>query len=138
MTEPQDPTDLPAVAARLIKTIDDLTKSIHELLERTAKSERQTRWQWVVIAAIAVLFAGGGLMAYQQLQTDRTLAETRGDVLCPIYAVWLGAYNPSSRAPGPDRTTYEATYVVMRDGYNRLGCTNPLVPPPTTRPDPPR
>lgn len=142
MTAPQDPTDLPAVASQLIKTIDELTKSIHELLHRTARSEKQTRWQWVVLAAVSILFAVQGVTTYQQIQTSSTLDDTRGEVLCPVWSIFLGGYNPSTRAPGRDRDTYEATYAVIRDGYNRLGCTTPLVPPPTTRvtpaPTPPK
>jgi hypothetical protein len=152
MTTSQDPTDLPAVAARLIDTIDELTKSINELLHRTARSEeeiarskKQTRWQWAAILAVAVLFAIQGFTTYQQVQTSRAtiqnsqaLASVQGDVLCPVWAVFLGGFNPSTRAPGPDRATYEATYAVIRDGYNRLGCTTPFVPPPTTRVTPPK
>jgi len=139
----QDPTDLPAVAAQLIKTIDELTKSIQELLHRTARSEKQTRWQWVVIAAVVLIFAVQGVTTYQQIQTNRTtvqnsqtLASVQGDVLCPLYAVVLGGYNPTTRTEGRDRDTYQATYAVMRDGFARLGCTTPLVPPPTSRATP--
>ncbi len=140
MTTAQDPTDLPAVASQLIKTIDELTKSIQELLHRTARSEeqiarseRQTRWQWVVIGLIAVLFAVQGFTTYQQVQTNNRLDDTRAEVLCPVWSIFLGGYNPATRAPGRDRDTYTATYGVIRDGYDRLGCTTPLVPPPSTR-----
>ena len=144
MTAPrEDPADLPAVAARLITTIDELTKSIHELLERTAKSEKQTRWQWVAIVAIALLFAVQGFSTYQQVQTNKAVIEasksagaTRSE-LCSLYSVFLGSYNPSTRAPGTDRDTYELTYKTFREGYNRLECTTPYVPPATPRSSPP-
>jgi hypothetical protein len=144
MTEP-DPADLPAVAAQLIRTIDDLTKSIKELLDRTARSEeqiarseKQTRWQWVVIGAIAILFAIQGFTTYQQVQTSTRLDDTRSGVLCPLFSVFLGSYNPTTRAAGTDRETYEATFAVIREGYRDLGCTTPFVPPPTSRSTPPK
>jgi len=136
MTAP-DPNDLPAVAARLIETIEGLTESIQDLLHRTARSEKQARWQWLVIGLIAVVTVFSGITYYQQIQTSKSLDATRGDVLCPLYAVFLGSYNPSTRAPGADRDTYEATFVVIRDGYERLDCTLPLVPPATPRSSPP-
>ena len=134
----QDPTDLPAVAAKLIETIDELTKAIQDLLHRTARSEKQTRRQWIVIGLIAVVTAFSGITYYQQIQTSQTLDATRGDVLCPTWAVFLGSYNPSTRAEGADREYYEETFVVIRDGYKQLGCTLPLVPPATPRSSPPR
>jgi len=147
MTEP-DPADLPAVALQLIQTIDKLTKSIDELLHRTARSERQTRWQWVVIAAIAILFTVQGFTTYQQIQTNQALIETSNSVvltraeMCTMYSVFLGSYNPSSRAEGVDRATYEGAYASFRAGYKRLACTSPLVPPATSRatptPSPPK
>jgi len=138
MTAPQDPTDLPAVAAQLIKTIDELTKSIQELLHRTARSEKQTKWQWVVIGAISILFAVQGFTTYQQVQTSARLDDTRSGVLCPLFSVFLGSYNPTTRAAGADRETYEATFAVIRGGYRDLACTTPFVPPPTTRVTPPK
>jgi len=144
-----DPKDLPAVALQLIQTIDELTKSIQELLHRTtrseeqiARSERQTRWQWVVIAAIAILFTIQGFTTYQQIQTNQALIETSNSVvltraeMCTMYSVFLGSYNPSSRAEGVDRATYEGAYASFRAGYKRLACTAPLVPPPTSRATP--
>jgi hypothetical protein len=145
MTAPVDPKDLPGVALQLIETIDELTKSINELLHRTARSEeqiarseRQTRWQWVVITAIAVLFTVQGVTTYQQVQTSNRLDDTRAGVLCPLFSVFLGSYNPTTRAAGADRETYEATFAVIRGGYHDLACTTPFVPPPTTRPAPPK
>lgn len=136
MTAP-DPNDLPAVAARLIETIDDLTKAIQDLLSRTARSERREKMMWGVIGLVAALAVGMSLTYYQQIQTSKSLDATRGDVLCPLYSIFLGSYNPSTRASGADRDSYEAAFVVIRDGYERLECTLPLVPPATPRSSPP-
>ena len=125
----QDPTDLPAVAAKLIETIDELTKAIQDLLHRTARSEKQTRRQWVVIGLIAVVTAFSGVNYYQQ-------AQTRSEQ-CSMYSVFLGSYNPSTRAEGAGRDAYESALAAFREGYLRLGCTTPYVPPATPRSSPP-
>lgn len=136
MTAP-DPADLPAVALRLIETIKDLTTAIEDLLSRTARSERREKIMWGVIALVLVLTGAMASTYYQQAQTSKALDDTRNEVLCPWNSIFLGSYNPSSRAPGPDREAYEASFVIIRDSYVRLGCTTPWVPPPTTRSSPP-
>lgn len=134
---PQDPADLPAVAAKLIETIAELTEAIQDLLRRTARSETHIRVMWGVVGVVVFLAGGMSALFYQQSQTNARLDDTRSGVLCPLYSVFLGSYNPSTRAPGTDRDTYEATFAVIRDGYKDLGCTTPLVPPATSRSNPP-
>lgn len=135
MTAP-DPKDLPAVAARLIQTIDGLTEAIHDLLRRTSRSETQLKIMWVVVGLVVFLAGGMSLTYYQQAQTDRSLTATRSE-LCSLYSVFLGSYNPSTRQAGPDRDAYEAAFVSFREGYLRLECTSPFVPPATPRSSPP-
>ena len=136
MTAP-DPNDLPAVAARLIETIEGLTESIHDLLRRTTRSETHLKIMWVVVGFVILLAGGMSVTYYQQAQTDRSLTATRSE-LCSLYSVFLGSYNPSTRAEGLDRDTYEAVFMTFREGYSRLECTTPYVPPATPRPSPPR
>jgi hypothetical protein len=138
MTTSQDPTDLPAVAAKLIETIDDLTRAIQDLLQRTARSETHLKIMWVFVALVVFLTGGMAVTYYQQVQTTNALNDTRNEVLCPWNAIFIGSYNPTSRAEGPDRDAYEAAFVVIRDSYRRLGCTTPFVPPPTSRSTPPK
>lgn len=75
----------------------------------------------------------------QQAETTRQQQEivaqqesTRSDVLCPLFAIFLGAYDPTSRAEGYARDSYEDAYRIMRDVYGKvLHCTQPPVPPRT-------
>jgi hypothetical protein len=78
-----------------------------------------------------VFTAGFIFLFYNQNRTADALDDTRGEVLCPLYASFLGAYNPNSRAPGTDRATYESVFAQMRAGYVHLNCTTPFVPKPT-------
>jgi hypothetical protein len=137
VTEP-DPTNLPAVAAKLITTIDGLTAAINDLLRRTARSERFIAFTVAGLVLDLGLTIVAGFLMYSQYSTNATLEDTRGEVLCPLYSVFLGSYNPSTRSPGTDRKTYEDTFQVIRDGYQHLGCTSPLVPPATPHAAPPK
>lgn len=123
--------------APLIAAVEALRKAVEALVTRAEKSER--RIAGIVIAIIIDLIFTSGFAAlyYQQQRTAATLADTRAEVLCPLYAVFLGAYNPASRAPGPDREAYENAFAQFRYSYQRLQCTTPLVPAPTTKATPP-
>lgn len=68
----------------------------------------------------------------QQQEIVAQQETTRSDVLCPLFAIFLGAYDPTSRAEGYARDSYEDTYRIMRDVYGKvLHCTQPPVPPRT-------
>lgn len=129
--------ELLTLAASLTAAVDGLRESIESLLKRTRRSEK-------VIASIVVtiimdlIFTGGFIfLFYSQNRTADALDDTRSQVLCPLYSTILGSYNPDSRRPGQDRTTYENVFSQIRAGYEHLNCTTPLVPKPTPATPPP-
>lgn len=137
---PQGVRGAAAAIAPLVQSVEGLRLAVESLVKRAEKSER--RIAGIVIAiCIDLIFTGGfAALYYQQERTASELADTRAGVLCPQYSVFLGGYNPSTRAPGPDRDTYEQIYAQFRASYAHLDCQTPLVPKPTptSAPAPPK
>jgi hypothetical protein len=125
--------------APLVQSVEGLRTAVESLVKRAEKSER--RIAGIVIAiCIDLVFTGGfATLYYQQERTASELADTKAEVLCPLYSSWLGTYNPGTRSVGLDRETYEDVFGQMRAQYTHLACTTPLVPKPTptTAPAPP-
>jgi hypothetical protein len=117
--------------APLVEAVEGLRDAVESLVLRAERSEK--RIAGIVIAiVIDLIFTGGfALLYYNQSRTEAQLADTRYEVLCPLFASWLGTYNPVTRAPGLDRATYENVFGQMRSQYEHLQCTTPLVPKPT-------
>jgi hypothetical protein len=145
MTEP-NPQDLPAVAARLIVTIDGLTKAIELLMDRADATEKkvddteklaQTNTQRVkknerkahtirVLVIMDILFTVlGFLFGYYIFYTNGRI-----DAVCPLYSWAIGSYAPQTRSPGPDRDQYIQWSDMLRDKFSSLDCgpAYPLVP----------
>lgn len=127
---------LGAIGESLVAAVGELRKSVVALIDRADKSEKRVKG--VVTAIVLDLFITGilGLLYWNQQHTADLLSDTRQQVLCPMYASWLGSYNPVSRAPGQDRQTYVDVFAQMRQQYDHLQCTTPLVPRPTPTPTP--
>lgn len=118
------------VVAPLIEAISALRVAI-EGLEARADRARKNITGIVVAVVIDLIFTVCITVVYlNQEQTAAQVADTRNEVLCPLYAGWLGTYNPVSRASGHDRDTYENVFELMRVQYQHLQCTTPLVPKP--------
>lgn len=130
-------SSLGAIGRALSASVDSLTHAVDGLIERAGKSERRARGIAVAVV-LDLLFTGAfALLYYNQQHTANELADTRSQVLCPMYATFLGSYNPTSRAAGEDRATYENVFAQLRDAYTHLACTTPLVPRPTSTPPTP-
>jgi hypothetical protein len=128
---PQGQRGAAAVIAPLIEAIGGLRVAIEGLEARADRAQKRV-FGIVVAIVIDLIFTGGFALLYvSQEQTAAQVADTRNEVLCPLYASWLGTYNPVSRAPGLDRQTYENVFGQMRSQYQHLQCTTPLVPKPT-------
>ena len=111
--------------------VKNLTGKVSRLGDRLNKVDRDKRW---LIAGLLLIVALVALVAFVAFRAENTARETdalRGDVLCPLYGLILGGYDPNSRPEGDARRKYEETFAVIRQGYGVLRCTNPLVPPRT-------
>jgi hypothetical protein len=131
-------------AQALADTVGVLAEAVDKLNTRTNKTERTTIWVALGLAVDLVLSVAVAVLVSAQISvaSDVQLAvaresSTRQDALCPLYGLLLGSYNPSTRAEGTARDQYNQAFQVMRNAYNTLDCTNPVVPPrlePTTPP----
>jgi hypothetical protein len=128
---------LESIGADLVAGVDGLRVAIAALVARAERSEKRIAGIVFAIILDLIFTAGFALLYYNQSRTAAELADTRSEVLCPLYSAFLGSYNPSTRAPGLDRATYEQIFGQFRASYDHLGCTTPLVPKPTpTSPQP--
>ncbi len=123
-------------ARALADRIGALAAAVSELDRRTNRSEKITIGVILGLALDLVLSIAVALILTSQAATDESLqaavdreTATRQDALCPLYSLFLGTYNPNSRAEGPDRDVYIANFGVLRQGYASLDCTGPIVPP---------
>lgn len=128
--------DLKRRAEALDDDVKRLTAAVDRLDGRMDRSDRDRRWFVTAIVVVAIIVCGVGYVAFRAEQTSRALAQTareqetiRNDVLCPLYGLILGGYNPESRPEGDARRKYEDTFVIIRQSYGVLHCTSPLVPP---------
>ena len=135
------------VEERVQKSVDNLHDSVEE---QNLHNARKIGWS-IAAAAFAVVLSALMAVGYlKQVETSgrlTTLIEAqarttdrlekliaqqdliRNQVLCPMFRVFLGSYQPESRAPGPDRDKYEQAFAEMRSQYAVLQCTGDLVPP---------
>lgn len=134
---------LTEAAKSLSETVAELTNSVTELWVR---SKRQ---KLGLIVGLAGLFADLVLsvvvitVLHDQDVANAQLAEAivqqkelvsrqetvRSEVLCPLYALIVGSYNPTSRAAGENRAQYEAGFTAMRNQYRALNCSIAPIPP---------
>lgn len=122
----------------LSEQVQDLAVSTTRLANRTTRAERVTAIVVIGLILDIILSVAVGFALLGQVQTNTALqaavdreAQTRQVALCPVYGLVLGGYNPNSRAAGPDRDAYIASFKVMTKAYESLDCTGALVPGPT-------
>ena len=111
------------------EAMDRLTVAQQQLADRMDRSDRDRRWFTAAILAVVVIVVGVGLVAVRAERTAREQEQLRNEVLCPLYGLILGGYDPTTRPEGDARQKYEDTFVIIRQGYGVLRCTSPLVPP---------
>lgn len=81
----------------------------------------------VAVPAAVLLSAAAAVGAYLTArdvaaQNDR-IEETRADVLCPLYDVFLQSDTPQRRAAADDPEAYDAAMGVIRAGADTLHCS---------------
>lgn len=162
MTEP-NPTDLPAVASKLIESIGELTRAIQMLMDRAEASERKIAATEKTVADTQELAEANtkrvktnehkanflrGLLLFDMLLTVLGFllgfyifhTNARIDAVCPYAAFDIGTYAPQTRSPGVDRDQYIDSFNTMRAEFLDLDCGSkyPIVPgaahPPTAAP----
>lgn len=121
---------------RQTRMLDDdvkqLTGEVHRLNDRADRTDRDKRWLIVGLLLVVGLVALVAFVAVRAQQTATEQEQLRNGVLCPLYSVFLGSYDPKTRDKNPDpqaREKYEDAFVKIRHGWDVMGCTDPLVPP---------
>jgi hypothetical protein len=116
---------LTAAASKLAKEVGQNTDAIDSLMRRAKLAER-----FITIISISLImdFAltiAVGILAYQSYSTNERIA-----TVCPLYAFIVGSYAPQTRAAGPDRDQYVASFEKMQIKFSELGCgpDYPIVP----------
>lgn len=139
---PVGDADLAATADRLAVQVEQLKVEVRELNDRQDetdrrqdRSDRMSMRTALVLGLVVLLAAVVGLIVYQQIVTRSEVSSvvdrettTRVKVLCPVFALVLGGYDPSTRPDGPARQQYEDNFRVMGRSYDLLACQDPLVP----------
>jgi hypothetical protein len=125
--------ELGAEVARLTAASHAQAQALHGLaLEVERKTWRTTikiRWM-IVLVIMDLVLSGAMLVGYLRIKEVVQGQEVvRSQVLCPMYKIFLGSYQPQTRAPGPDRDKYEAAFKDMWSQYAALTCAGALVPP---------
>jgi hypothetical protein len=118
-------TRLTIAASKLGKEVAQNTEAIDNLMRRARLAERFITIISVSLIMDFMLTLAVGYLAFQGYSTNE-----RVQTICPLYAFVIGSYAPQSRAPGPDRDQYNASFSNMRLKFQELGCgpNYPIVP----------
>lgn len=127
--------ELAATAADLKEEVAGLRVDVRNLKVRTVRAERASFRSGLVAMALLLVVLLLGWNAYQQNLTADRLESLIQRSLCPVYALAVGNYDPSTRKlnpdgsyPGSDREKYDRNNAVMARAYNELQCIGGLVP----------
>lgn len=134
------------VAAEIAQLSADQGNQFVSLADRAAQNKalitKQRRFTRVLAASVALdialsVFLGVALNGVSQnnhrvgVLTDRlNLAQTtqRQKALCPLYGLFLASENLKARAAYPQGpAAYDRNFVVIRQGYDALGCSSFIV-----------
>lgn len=121
--------ELATRAAALTKEVAGLRTEVEQLTRRTKRAERTLRTTVTGVLVVLLLLGVVGVSTWRQLVTESRLNSVVADSLCPVFALVLGGYDPTTRPAGQSRETYEHTFDTFRGSYEALRCTAPLVPP---------
>lgn len=98
-----------------------------EILAKDAKLNRRVTGALVAIVGVLVVIAAiAGIALYSTIQNtnrlDAGVTTSRQKALCPLYEVFLASDTKEAREAAPDKVKYDRAYVVIRSGYEALGC----------------
>lgn len=133
MTEDEEARrdELAARAHELRREVGELRQSVDQLHTRTERAEKISSRAVVGVGLMFVVMVLLGWVALAQQQTAEQLESLTQRTLCPVFSLFVGGYDPSTREAGPDRERYEEAFAAFRMAYAELRCITPLVPPRT-------
>lgn len=116
----------------LADTTEANTEALGRVERRLDRSDSDRRRFITAIIALAMLAGFLGVEAIRLEHAIRAQSQLRAEVLCPLYGIFIGSYDPKTRDNNPDpqaREKYEDAFVKIRHGWQVMGCTDPIVPP---------
>ena len=116
---------------RLGERIGGLREDLGRLADRQSRTERRGVWTAITVTIALVFVVVAGYLAVAAQRNSDEQEQLRNEVLCPLYGIFIGAYDPSSRDKSPDpqaRQKYEDAYAQIRHGWEVMQCTSPVVP----------
>lgn len=122
-------SDLARSADDLREEVGRLRLAVEQLDVRTSRAELVSGRAAGAAASLLILLALMGWVVWQQYQTATRLESLTQRALCPVFALVVGGYDPSTRPEGEARERYSENFDVMRGAYDELRCAAPLVPP---------
>jgi len=142
MTQEEDNTEdiahLAENAEQLLAKVALLTGDTGDSLVGIAKyGRRNRRMIWAVAISIALdlfltLLVSGVLIItrdnsqrVEQVTSRLDYAQTtqRQKALCPLYEIFISSDTPAARDAAPDKPRYDHSFMVIREGYNALKCS---------------
>lgn len=130
--------ELAAAAAELKEEVAGLKLAVEQLTERTCRAERASFRTMFAAVILLVVVALLGWSTYAEFQTAARLDAVINNALCPVYALFVGSYDPSTRPLNPDgsykgspREKYDAAFLSpqgINAAYASLRCTTVVVP----------
>jgi len=133
MTNPEqigEGSDLDAFAA----SVQALSDSVRNLARYGQRTRRLISWTIIGLVLDLTLTIVVGVLFNNQQGTSRRIERnaenirlvqqrTGNEVLCPLYGLFLASFDPTSAAARKDPAKYEASFRVIRTGYQVLGCS---------------
>lgn len=87
--------------------------------ENTRKTRIKIRWL-IGLVILDLVLSAAVFWSYI------TIRRVVNDALCPMFSIFVGSYDPESRAPGPGRDVYEDNFRKIRViYYDVLTCSQP-------------
>lgn len=129
--------ELTRAANELIREVDSINKTSGERVDilaqdakRLAKDAKRSKRVTIalsVIVGVLVILAPLVVIALRSTiqitsRLDSASTTSRQKALCPLYEVFLASDTKEARKAAPDPAARDRAFVVIRSGYEALGC----------------
>lgn len=119
---------------RLGDKVEANSKKVDANSAKVDKNTHRTRIKirWIIALVVFDLILSGAVtVGYFKIR------EIVNNAICPLFSIFVGSYDPESRAPGPGRDVYEDNFRKIRViYYDVLTCTTPPAGPNRYLPQP--